>query len=99
MVTIKRILSAIQGLVLLGDVLYIVLPVDFIPDVIPLIGNLDDAAVTAISINTVAVLEARKQNLGDQEFDPRTMGLTDVFGNPLNLITGRRPTQMISTAT
>jgi uncharacterized membrane protein YkvA (DUF1232 family) len=40
--------------VLLGALAYFVLPFDFIPDMLPLIGFTDDAAVLATAINVVA---------------------------------------------
>jgi uncharacterized membrane protein YkvA (DUF1232 family) len=39
---------------LVGALAYFVLPVDAIPDVLPVIGFTDDAAVLAIAINLVA---------------------------------------------
>jgi uncharacterized membrane protein YkvA (DUF1232 family) len=39
--------------VLLGAIAYFVLPMDFIPDYIPVIGYTDDAAVLAAAINLV----------------------------------------------
>lgn len=40
--------------ILLGALAYFVLPLDFIPDVMPLIGFTDDAAVLAAAIRIVA---------------------------------------------
>jgi uncharacterized membrane protein YkvA (DUF1232 family) len=39
---------------LVGAIAYFVLPVDAIPDVLPVLGFTDDAAVLAIAINLVA---------------------------------------------
>ena len=41
-------------LILLGAIGYFVLPVDIIPDVLPIIGFTDDAAVIATALSTVA---------------------------------------------
>ena len=39
---------------LLGAIAYFVLPLDFMPDVLPVLGFTDDAAVLATAIRTVA---------------------------------------------
>jgi uncharacterized membrane protein YkvA (DUF1232 family) len=39
---------------LLGAIAYFILPFDFIPDMLPILGFTDDAAVLATAIRTVA---------------------------------------------
>ena len=41
-------------LILLGAIGYFVLPIDILPDVLPIIGFTDDAAVIATALSTVA---------------------------------------------
>ena len=39
---------------LLGAIAYFILPFDFVPDMLPLLGFTDDAAILATAIRTVA---------------------------------------------
>lgn len=60
--------SKYRWVVLLGTLIYLVSPIDIVPDAIPILGWIDDGLIATIAITEISqILLDRKRNLRQQD--------------------------------
>lgn len=75
--------SRYRWLVIFGSLIYLISPIDVIPDVLPLVGWIDDGALATIVITelTQLVLAERRKRTASQQStvaDPQNESVVDV---------------------
>src|SRR5687768_18511875 len=73
-----RRVNAIDKLLVAGAIAYIVMPIDFIPDFIPFLGEVDDVFLLVIALQRLIANAGRAVVLDHWMGDPKQLGSLDL---------------------